>query len=246
VNRLGRALLVVSLLASGCGTVIRTVCPEGTVARRRIFSGGAEAEWCHRDDGVHQGPEARYFESGAPMLEGAYVDGVRHGEWHYYTQVGYAWRRDRWEDGALLAAKVELPQRPPNGPPVDVLSPTESGVIKLASADPGRMRGAREDELETFAAWYGDGKPRVQGRYDGDGLRTREWRFWYEGGGPAREVTYVAGVRNGAFREWHPNGRPKTDGWYADGERDGRWRRWDGEGRPVADQIYGRGVMLPP
>jgi antitoxin component YwqK of YwqJK toxin-antitoxin module len=241
-----RAPTLLALLACGGCYEIRTVCPAGTEARRRIFSGGGESEWCHRPDGVRQGGETRYFESGAAMLAGAFLDGVRHGEWHYYTVDGRTWRRDRWEDGALVAAKVELPQRPPNGQAIDVLSPTESGVIKLASADPGLGRAARDADLETFASWYGNGKPRVLGRYDLDGLRTREWRFWHEGGAPAREVTYRAGVRDGSFREWYASGRARTDGAYADGERDGRWRRWDAEGRPVADQIYGRGVMLPP
>jgi hypothetical protein len=238
-------LLLAVALACGACYQIRTVCPAGTEARRRIYSGGAESEWCHREDGVRQGPEVRYFEIGAPMLAGAYLDGVRHGEWHYYAVDGRVWRRDRWEDGAVVVAKVDLPQRPPNGEPVDVLAPTESNIIKLASADPGLGRAALESELPTFAVWYRDGKPRVFGRYDRDGLRTRVWRFWHEGGALAREVTYDAGVRHGEFREWHANGRPKTDGAYADGERDGHWRRWDEGGRLVAEPTYGR-VMLPP
>jgi hypothetical protein len=241
-----RALIIAAaVLACGGCYQMRTVCPTGTEGRRRVFSGGAESEWCRRDDGVHQGPEVRYFEIGAPMLAGAFVDGVRHGEWHYFTTDGRTWRRDRWEDGAMIVSKVELPQRPPNGEDLDVLAPTESNIIKLASADPGLGRTERAADLPAFAAWYAGGKPRVLGRYDREGLRTRAWLFWHEGGGLAREVTYDGGVRHGPFREWHANGRPKTDGAYADGERDGRWRRWDEGGRPVADQIYAR-VMLPP
>jgi antitoxin component YwqK of YwqJK toxin-antitoxin module len=235
---------VVALAAGACSE-IQTVCPSGTEARRRIYSGGGEAEWCHRDDGVRQGAEARYYESGRKMLDGAYLDGVRHGDWHYYVADGAAWRRDRWEDGALVAKKIDLPPAPPNGAAIDVLAPTESNIIKLASADPGLGRSARDGDLPTFAVWYGDGKPRVLGHYDRDGLRTGTWSFWNESGRLAREVTYDAGVRQGAFREWHANGRPKTDGAYAVGERDGRWRRWDEGGRLVADQMQGR-VMLPP
>ena len=64
------------------------------------------------------------------------------------------------------------------------------------------------------------------GRYDGDGLRTGTWQFWYETGVLAREVDYDAGLRERLFREWHPNGQAKTDGAYSVGERAGRWRRW--------------------
>ena len=221
------------------------VCPDGTSASRRLFSGGAEAEWCHRGDGVRQGLEARYYESGTPMIEGAYLDGARFGEWDYYASEGPAWRRDRWEDGALVDKKIDLPPRAANQPAIDVLAPTESLIVNLGSSDPTLGRRLREEELPAFAVWYEGGKPRVLGRYDREGFRTRTWRFWYDSGGLAREVTYDAGVRQGLFREWHAGGQAKTDGAYDDGERDGRWRRWDETGRLVSDQTYTHGMVSP-
>jgi hypothetical protein len=235
----------VALAALGCSAELQTVCPDGTQGRRRVFSGGGESEWCHRDDGVRQGPELRFYDSGATMSEGGYLDGARSGDWRYYVANGWAWRRDRWEDGALVEKKLALPERSPDGAPIDVLAPTQSLVIKLASADPTLGRTVRADELPAFAVWYADGKPRVLGRYDRDGLRMGTWRFWYETGGLAREVDFDSGVRHRFFREWHPNGKPKTDGAYDAGERDGRWRRWDQAGRLVDDRTYTR-VMLPP
>lgn len=238
---LGLALVVALDACVG----IQIICPAGTEGQRRIFSGGAEAEWCHRDDGVRQGLELRSYESGGKMLLGAYLDGARFGEWAYYTKDGVEWRRDRWEDGALVAKTITLPETSPNLVAVDVSAPTDSLVIRLAAADPTLGRAVRDADLPSFAAWYGDGKPRVLGRYDGEGFRTRVWQFWLEGGSLAREVTYDGGVRDGAFREWHANGRAKTDGQYAAGERDGRWRRWDETGRLVADQTFTH-AMLPP
>jgi uncharacterized protein len=233
---------MIAALAACAG--IRTVCPAGTAGRRRIFSGGAEAEWCHRADGVHHGPEVRYYENGSKMIEGTYLDGVRHGEWGYWmAEGGRPWRRDRWEDGALVGKKIELPAGVSSG--VDVLGPTSSNIIKTASADPLLDRTVRANELPIFAVWYDDGKPRVLGHYDRDGLRTKTWLFWHQGGRPAREVAFESGMRQGVFREWHANGRAKTDGAYAEGERDGRWRRWDEDGRVVADQVYAR-VMVSP
>jgi antitoxin component YwqK of YwqJK toxin-antitoxin module len=224
---------------------IQVVCPAGTGPQRRVFSGGAEAEWCRRDDGVRQGLEVRYYESGAKMLEGAYVDGARWGEWHYFPSVGPAWRRDRWEDGALIDKKIDLPAPEANQPAIDPTAPTASLVVSLGSSDPLLGRTIREDELPSFAVWYGNGNARVLGRYDRDGFRTRTWRFWYEGGGLAREIMYDGGVRHGLFREWYESGQARTDGAYDDGERDGRWRRWDERGRVVSDQTYAH-VMLAP
>lgn len=241
----GLAVAVVAALWA-CAE-IQIVCPEGTGPQRRIFSGGAEAEWCHRVDGVRQGLEVRYYESGAKMIEGAYLDGARFGEWHYYPSEGPAWRRDRWEDGALVEKKIDVPPRGANQPAVDVMAPTSSLVISLASADPTLGRTVRDvdAELPTFAVWYGSGKPSILGHYDREGYRTRTWRFWYESGGLAREIMYDAGVRHGLFREWHDGGQAKTDGAYDDGERDGRWRRWDATGRLVSDETYTH-AMLPP
>jgi uncharacterized protein len=229
---------------AGCAEV-QVVCPEGTDVGRHIFSGGAEAEWCRRDDGVRQGPEIRYYESGARMIEGEYLDGVRQGEWRYYTSGARMWRRDRWEDGALLGKVIAPPRRGPDGAFIDVFEPTDSDVLKLASADPELERRLRSDELPVFAVWYANGKPRVLGRYDADGLRTGTWQFWYETGGLAREIDYDAGVRERLFREWHPNGQAKTDGDYSVGERDGRWRRWDEAGHVVSDETYGRAIVPP-
>jgi antitoxin component YwqK of YwqJK toxin-antitoxin module len=224
---------------------IQVVCPEGTGPRRRVFSGGAEAEWCNRPDGVRQGLEVRYYEIGAKMLEGAYLDGARFGEWHYYTNEGIAWRRDRWEDGALVEKKIEPPPRGANEAAFDPTAPTSSLIVSFGSSDPTLGRKIRAEELPVFAVWYANGKPRVLGHYDRDGFRTRAWSFWHEGGALAREVTYDAGVRHGAFREWHENGQPKTDGEYDDGERDGRWQRWDATGKLVSDQTYAHGMVAP-
>jgi antitoxin component YwqK of YwqJK toxin-antitoxin module len=221
------------------------VCPPGTGPHRRVFSGGAEAEWCHRPDNVRQGIEVRYYESGAKMLEGAYLDGARFGEWFYYPSEGPPWRRDRWEDGAVVEKKIEPPPRAANQPAVDPSAPTDSLVIKLGSADPTLGRTTREQELPVFNVWYASGKPRVLGHYDRDGFRTRTWRFWYESGALAREIVYDAGVRHGLFREWHENGQAKTDGEYEDGEREGQWRRWDEGGRLVSDQTYTHGMVSP-
>jgi antitoxin component YwqK of YwqJK toxin-antitoxin module len=224
---------------------IQVVCPEGTGAHRRVFSGGAEAEWCNRPDGVRQGLEVRYYENGAKMLQGAYVDGARFGEWQYFPNQGPAWRHDRWEDGALVEKKIEPPPRGANEGPVDPTAPTMSIMVNLGSADPTLGRTVRENELPVFAVWYGGGKPRVFGHYDRDGYRTRTWQFWYESGGLSREVTYDMGVRHGLFREWHDNGQPKTDGAYDNGERDGRWQRWDDAGKLVSDRNYARGMVVP-
>jgi antitoxin component YwqK of YwqJK toxin-antitoxin module len=224
------AAVVAIALGAGCAGP-HTQCPAGTGVTRRIYSGGAEAEWCHREDGIRQGPEVRFFESGAKMLEGEYADGAQQGLWRYYFNDGTVWREDRWDDGALVARKIDPRAARITGAAREPLARTSSGIFKLAGADPLLGRTARGRDGGLFEVRYPDGKPRVSGHYDGDGLRTATWRFWYAGGRLAREVDYQGGVRDRGFREWHPNGAPRTEGSYQEGEPDGHWRRWDEGGR---------------
>jgi antitoxin component YwqK of YwqJK toxin-antitoxin module len=231
------------LVAVGAGLAAcagpQTRCPAGTSVARRIYGGGGETEWCHREDGTRQGPEARFYESGAKMVEGEFVDGAQSGVWRYYSSDGTVWREDRWDDGALVARKID-----PRAARPDAFAPTSSGVIKLAAADPLLGRTARGRGGGVFEARYPDGKPRVAGRYDGDGLRTGTWRFWYADGRIAREVECDAGVRHGTFREWHASGAPKTEGSFQQGEPDGLWRRWDEAGR-LTGAVDARAMVGP-
>ena len=227
----------------GCATP-RTACPLGTDLVRRVYSGGAETEWCRRPDGVRQGSETRYYESGAELASGTWVDGAQSGVWRYRFNDGRNWRADRWDDGALVSQTVD--------PAVAAMSPQEieargfmtSGIITLSSHDPLLERLARERPGTTFVGRYPNGRPRAVGTYDADGLRTGVWDFWYEDGRPEREVEYLAGVRERESRSWHPNGQPASQGSYVAGERDGVWRWWDASGRPLGETIYRDGKKI--
>src|SRR6185503_14514085 len=160
-----------AILAQACATP-RTQCPRGTALARRVYSGGAETEWCRRADRVRHGPETRYYESGSELAVGEYVDGTLSGVWRYRFTDGRNWRADRWEDGVLTAKTVD--------PAVAAMSPeqleakgiTSSGIIKLLSNDPLLGREARDRESTTFVAHHPNGHVRVVGSYDADGLRT--------------------------------------------------------------------------
>ena len=99
-------LSTLALFATACATP-RTLCPIGTDLVRRIYSGGGEAEWCRRADGVRQGPETRYYESGVELATGEYLDGTVNGIWRYRFNNGRNWRADRWDDGALVSQTVD-------------------------------------------------------------------------------------------------------------------------------------------
>ena len=130
----------------------RTTCPLGTALARQVYSGGAEAEWCRRPDGARQGPETRFYESGAELASGGYVDGAQSGVWRYRFNDGRNWRAERWDDGALVAddGRSRRSRRMSPGE-LEALGPTSSGIIKLASHDPipGRRdaRGGRRRDV---------------------------------------------------------------------------------------------------
>jgi antitoxin component YwqK of YwqJK toxin-antitoxin module len=246
-GRFGPGWLVVPLLGWfwSCATP-RTVCPLGSNLVRRIYSGGAEAEWCGRPDGVRQGPERRYYESGMEMVSGGYLDGAQSGVWRYRFNDGRNWRAERWDDGALVQRTVDPSVGRMSAEEIEARGPTHSGIIKLASHDPGTSLGLSEPPGRPFVSYFGNGRPRVAGSTDLDGLRVGIWRFWFEDGRPSREIEYRGGVRERGAREWYPNGAPAADGSYVAGERDGRWRFWDAHGRQIADLVYQDGVRVSP
>jgi antitoxin component YwqK of YwqJK toxin-antitoxin module len=249
-----RVLVAASCALGACATP-GTLCPDGTTLARRIYSGGAETEWCRRADGARQGPERRYYESGVELASGDYVDGAQSGVWRYRFNDGRNWRAERWDDGALVQFTIDPSVARLSPAELEALGPTSSGIIKLASHDPIPGREAREAADATFVSRFPNGRPSVAGSYDAAGLRTGVWRFWFEDGHPSREIEFLGGVRERAAREWHPNGRQAADGFYAAGRREGRWRFWDERGQLTADVFYRDGVrvsapsgggMLPP
>ena len=236
------ALVAASCVLAGACASGRTTCPLGTALARQVYSGGAEAEWCRRPDGARQGPETRYYESGAELASGGYVDGAQSGVWRYRFNDGRNWRAERWEDGALVQLTIDPSVARLSPGQLEALGPTSSGIIKLSSHDPIPGRETRETTDATFVSRYPNGRPRVAGSYDAAGLRTGVWRFWFEDGRPSRELEFLDGVRERAAREWHPNGAPAAEGGYVAGRREGRWRFWNQSGQLTADLFYRDGV----
>ncbi len=241
----GPRLGVAAACLLGACAAPRTLCPLGTELGRYIYSGGAEAEWCRRPDGVREGPETRSYESGAEMVSGGYLDGAQSGVWRYRFTDGRNWRAERWDDGALVQTTVDPAVAHLSAAELAALGTTSSAVIKTLSNDPLSGRQARQASGAVAVAHYPDGHPRAAGRYDAEGLRTGVWQFWFEDGRPAREVEFLAGVRERTVREWHPNGAPAVEGAYRAGLRDGRWRFWDPRGALTADLWYRDGVRVP-
>jgi antitoxin component YwqK of YwqJK toxin-antitoxin module len=236
-------LLAAWCVLGACATP-GTLCPDGTTLTRRIYSGGAETEWCRRPDGARQGPERRYYESGVELASGDYVDGAQSGVWRYRFNNSRNWRAERWDDGALVQATIDPAVARMSPDELAALGPTTSGIIKLAAHDPLPGSETRDAPGATFVSRFSNGRPQVAGSYDALGLRMGIWRFWFEDGRPAREIEFLGGVREHAAREWYPGGNPAAEGFYVAGARDGRWRFWDQRGQLTADVFYRDGARV--
>ena len=193
-----------------------------------------------------KGPETRYYESGAELASGAYLDGAQSGVWRYRFNNGRNWRAERWDDGALIQMTVDPLVARMSSAELEALGPTSSAIIKLASHDPILGRQARDASVAAFVGRFANGRPHVAGSYDAQGLRVGVWRFWFEDGRPEREIEFLGGIRERAVREWHPSGTQAVEGFYSAGVRDGRWRFWDERGRLTAEIWYRDGVRVAP
>ena len=159
----------------------------------------------------------------------------------YRFNNGRNWRAERWDDGALVAKTID--------PSVARLSPERAGSARARRrrtssswrrtirARPRGARAGRRDLRRALRQTDGRASPATT---TPTGCASGVWRFWNEDGKLAREVEYLAGVREHAAREWHPNGAPAVEGFYVAGEREGRWRWWDASGRSSARRRIGR------
>ncbi len=234
------------LALAGCAAP-RALCPPETTLARHVYSGGGEAEWCRRADGLRQGPESRIYENGVESVSGGYVEGAQDGVWRYRFNDGRNWRAERWNDGELVATVVDPAVARMSAAELAAAGPTTSGVIKLAAHDPLRALDASGAALtrEVVLRWPG-GQLRAAGGVDGEGLRTGVWRFWSQDGKPAREVEFAGGIRDRAARAWHPSGALALEGAYVEGVRDGTWRFWDARGQPLRSVTYRDGDARSP
>ncbi len=213
-ERAARSAIVAGLAGvawlTGCATA-RTTCPLGTELARRIFSGGGEANIATAPTASARGAETRYYESGAEHVAGEYVDGTQSGVWRYRFNNGRNWRAERWDDGALVSKTID-----PRSPHVargarragaDQLEHHQAGVARSAHW-PRSARAPRRRLRRALRQRAAARRRRLRRRRPA----RRDWRFWYEDGHLAREIEYLAGVRERAAREWHPNGAPAVEG----------------------------------
>jgi len=193
-----------ALALAGCAAP-RALCPPGAALARHVYSGGGDAEWCRRADGLRQGPESRAYENGVESVTGSYDEGAQSGVWRYRFNDGRNWRAERWDDGALVETIVDPAVARMSAAELAAAGPTTSGVIKLAAHDPLPALDASGAAMarQVVLRWPG-GQLRAAGGVDGEGLRTGVWRFWSEDGRPAREIEFAGGIRDRAARAWHP------------------------------------------
>ena len=236
----GLRLVLLVLAPAACATASPVVpCPRGRASRATSTRAAARPSGATVPTARAGSRDPFLRERHAESLSGEYSDGALSGVWRYRFNDGRNWRADRWEDGALVDKTVDPAVAAMTPAELAKLGPMTSGIIKLASHDALTARESQERGGAVFAAHHPNGRPRVAGRYDADGLRTGVWRFWYEDGRPARELEFFAGVRERAAREWHPNGQLAAEGSYTAGERDGRWRCWDPDGHLAREIVYG-------
>src|SRR4051794_28830195 len=96
------ALTTAMLLHSGGATGHALECPSGTSRHSFAYSSG-EKKWCARPNGLRHGPAGSYYSNGQLLFSGEYVDGAADGIAVYYLNEGTLWRRDTWNEGALIS-----------------------------------------------------------------------------------------------------------------------------------------------
>ncbi len=210
--------------------LVRYYRPDGTLC--------CATEHVH---GVPHGVFTRYHENGEISREGAFVEGTLHGTnvfvrstvdttEQFPAGLGDAvWRAEMdYEQGRIVAARA--------------FDADGHRVLPDGTAFPERPPGVPDNAeyLERAERWVaGEAIDDQQGGLQ----RTGVWRWWTAEGGPAEEITYVAGRREGPARTWHADGETlASETQWSDDVQSGPARVWASDGRLLRSERWADGA----
>lgn len=124
---------------------------------------------------------------GQAASQGAYVNGVPHGEWTYFYANG-----QRQKAGAFANGRETGPWT----------FWYEGGSRKQS----GAYKDGREEG--PWAFWYESGQRAKEGAFH-DGVEQGPWTFWHENGQVARTGTFLEGQESGVWTQWDDHGRER-------------------------------------
>jgi hypothetical protein len=229
------SFVVVSMLQSQSVVGGALECPSDTTGHSFTYTSGAMmSAWCALVNDLKHGPSRSYYSNGQLTFVGEYVDGAAHATAVYYLNDGTIWRRDLWNEGALVSKWLN--------PETMVLSREEMlrrGAVDVGN-DVGRITACapldRRPECKpalpspVVVLRYTNGRRRARGAVS-DGLRTDRWTYWYASGALAKRAEFFGGQLSGVYQEWYENGRPSSEGEYLSGEKVGVWLYWSRTGK---------------
>jgi antitoxin component YwqK of YwqJK toxin-antitoxin module len=161
---------------------------------------------------------------GRVLAEGATVDGLPEGLWHFRGSKGA-----RQASGAFKAGLADGPWQAWH----------EDGAPRAELGyDAGLPEGLRVE-------WWPNGVKALEGRY-GQGLRSGPWSAWHESGALRSQGSYADGLRHGAWSEWHAAGGVRTQATYVAGRREGHYRAWHENGAVAEDGEFVAGLREGP
>jgi antitoxin component YwqK of YwqJK toxin-antitoxin module len=164
------------------------------------------------------GPVARW-RGDTKLEEGAYVEGLPHGEWTIWNELGELIERGAFANG-LRAGEWTTYRDGVMRERMVYEGGLEHGEVSRWSAD-GTL-------VETGSYWYGRPDSR--------------WRY-YGAAGLAMDGTFHNGERHGAWT-YYAGGAKAEAGRFENGLREGVWTRWDTTGAVIDERSYRQGQLV--
>ena len=228
-------------LEEGATTFVEEVYRDGTKKTRRqvlrtaegIVNHGPYMRW-HKNgvvaeegeyrNGQRQGKFIERFDTGQPLFEVDYVDGVVHGVKREWSDVGYLKKEAEFQDG-LRHGSYRTWTMMNEGVRTVMIEGTHSG---------GRKTGE-------WTYYYRTGEKRDHGRFE-DSVRQGLWTTWWEEGTLRREAEHLDGEWQGRVAEYGRDGHELSEGGYAAGLPEGVLTTWyPGGGGKKSEKTYHAG-----
>lgn len=224
--------------------------PEGTVDAVLTYSSGVltREQKINRTNrlGMKQGLWMEFDRNMNIRVEGTYRDDLKHGYWKFYQPNGNLIRIEHWINGVLQedddnTTKMEI---------VRTVHPTTGAIATLGGYQDGEKEGVHqqfdEDGNPIGAQLYRDDILLAEGRYDEEGRRQGEWKYYYPDGALKAIGYYVDDFKNEQWKYYFQDSTIEQVGYYIYDAPDGTWNWYFEDGELRKKQQFVDGLASGP
>ncbi len=257
--------------------------PNSRIVRTR--SSGApyngDCETCHRNgirqrlvhfnNGLVDGTDTTYYQSGCPQVVRTHIEGVENGTWTFYNDTSglVAWKINyfngekhgksifyRQHQVGTKTLKVQIG----NAEKKIEYNTYQNDTLKIEQYKEGRLHGVKKEYFPgsklkkevhyqegvlhgAFIVYNSDGNTLQELEYD-EGEKDGNWKFYYNDGSLMKTQLWDSGTKDGAFKTFYIQGHIQSIENYRRGKKHGEFMERFPDDKIKREAVYKRDKLI--